>query len=216
MENLFTLLLILHIAAGATGLLTGTINLILRKGDKIHARWGRVFFYALMVAGFSGIGMSLIHPNYFLTIVGIFTVYMVGTGFRYIRLRLAGVDNDPKPLDWMMTYSMALAGVLFLALGINALIQGITFGIVYIVFGTISLLFVRTDIKNYRGKAKARNYWLLAHLQRMTGAYIAALTAFLVVNANLLFAFVPGFVYWLLPTAILTPLIIRWSRKYSL
>jgi hypothetical protein len=114
-----------------------------------------------------------------------------------------------------MTYGMGLAGVLFLALGINAMVQGNTFGIVYIVFGFISLLFVRTDLSNYRGKASTRNYWLLAHLQRMTGGYIAALTAFLVVNSSSLPSFIPGVVYWLLPTAILTPLIIRWSRKYA-
>jgi uncharacterized membrane protein len=216
MESITTPLLILHIIGGAIGLICGTINLIRRKGDKLHRLSGKIFVNAMLLAGFSAIVLSILNPNYFLTIVGVFTIYMVGTGYRYIRLRLEQVDNDPKALDWVLTYGMALAGLLFLVLGIKALIGGDTFGIVYIVFGSISLLFVRADLVNYRGKAREKNYWLLAHLQRMTGGYIAALTAFLVVNINSFPSAIPGIVYWLLPTAILTPLIIQWSRRYRL
>ena len=96
MESLFTLLLIVHIANGATGLIAGTINLIRRKGDLLHKRIGLVFTYAMILAGISAIVLSILHPNHFLTIVGVFTVYMVSTGYRYIRLRLTEVDNDPK------------------------------------------------------------------------------------------------------------------------
>ncbi len=214
MEAIVTPLLILHIGGGAIGLISGTVNLVRRKGDKPHALVGKLFVNAMMVAGFSAVALSLINPNYFLTIVGLFTIYMVGTGFRYIRLRLDGADNDPKTLDWALTYCMGLTGLLFLVLGASALLKGTTFGIVYMVFGLIGLLFVRTDLANYRGKAKERNYWLLAHLQRMTGGYIAALTAFLVVNASHFPSFIPGILLWLLPTMVLTPLIIIWSRKY--
>jgi hypothetical protein len=170
----------------------------------------------MIFAGISAIALSILHPNYFLTIVGVFTVYMVTTAFRYIRLRLLEVDNDPKGFDWFLTGSMGLAGLLFIFLGVKALLSSDTFGIVYIVFGLISLLFVRADFKNYSGRATHRNYWLLAHLQRMTGGYIAALTAFLVVNSHIFPSIIPGVVLWLLPTAVLTPLIVIWSRKYGI
>ena len=216
MESIFTPLLILHIIAGATGLISGTINLIRRKGDKLHRLVGKIFVNTMLLAGFSAIALSILHPNYFLTIVGVFTIYMVSTGYRYIRLRLNEVDNDPKALDWLLTFGMGLAGVLFLVYGGKALIDGIFFGSVYIVFGFFGLLFVRADLINYRGKSKDRNYWLMAHLQRMTGGYIAALTAFLVVNSNSLPFPIPGVVYWLMPTAVLTPMIVQWSRRYRL
>jgi hypothetical protein len=60
-----------------------------------------------------------------------------------------------------------------------------------------------------------KNYWLLAHLQRMTGGYIAATTAFLVVNAQYSPVVLPSVVVWLLPTVILTPLTIAFSKKYK-
>ena len=46
----------------------------------------------------------------------------------------------------------------------------------------------------------------------MMGSYIAAMTAFIVVNNTIL----PEIVAWLLPTVIVTPLIIKWSRKYKI
>jgi hypothetical protein len=53
---------------------------------------------------------------------------------------------------------------------------------------------------------------MLCHLQRMIGSFIAALTAFLVVNNNIL----PGIVAWLLPTIILVPVIILLSQKLQI
>ena len=167
MQTLFQIFLVLHITGGAVGLLSGTINIIRKKGDKKHKLIGKFFLYGMLLAGFSALVLSVLHPNYFLFIVGVFTLY------------------------------------------IKLFLQQEKFGIVFVVFGFISLRFVYTDWQNYTGKAKEKNYWLLAHLQRMTGAYIASLTAFLVVNKIL-----PGIIVWLLPTVILTPLIIVWTRKY--
>ena len=110
---------------------------------------------------------------------------------------------------------MLLAGILFIVLGIRNLVAHNNFGIVFIVFGGLGLRFVKTDFDNYKGKLKAKNYWLLAHLQRMTGGYIAATTAFLVVNSQYSPVILPAVVVWLLPTVILTPLIISWTKKYE-
>jgi uncharacterized membrane protein len=216
LEIIFTILLILHITGGSIGLITGAINMIRRKGDVIHKRVGRFFLYGMLTAGSSAFAMSLLHPNHFLMIVGLFTLYMVGTGYRYIHLSRMEIDNDPKSLDWILTYGMGVAGILFVILGAMEFLKGNIFGIVYLVFAGIGFLFIRMDLNNYKGKSVHKNYWLLAHLQRMIGGYIAALTAFLVVNADLFTKAIPAAVYWLLPTVILTPLIIYWSRVYSI
>jgi len=215
MDALFNFILIVHIVNGATGLIAGTINLIRRKGDPLHRRLGVVFVIAMLLTGSSAVVLSFLHPNHFLMIVGIFTIYMVSTGYRYIRLRLTEVDNDPKALDWFLTGLMGISGILFIGYGAWQLMSQEMFGLVYLTFGFIGLFFVRADLKNYSGKAAHRNYWLLAHLQRMIGTYIAALTAFLVVNSSNITPVIPGFVYWLMPTVILTPLIIVWSRSYG-
>lgn len=213
MEILFNLFLTLHIIGGAFGLITGTINIIRKKGDKSHKLTGRLFSYGMFTAGISALILSSMHVNYFLFIAGVFTIYQIGTGNRYLHLKKLGNSQKPAAIDWILTAGMCIAVLVFIILGINTLINKNSFGIVYVVFGVISLRFVKTDMDNYTGKAKTKNYWLLAHLQRMTGGYIAAMTAFVVVNSN--YIPLPPVVLWLLPGIIVTPFIIKWTKTYK-
>src|SRR5688572_28074925 len=96
MDIIFTTFLTLHIIGGSLGLLTGTINLVRRKGDKNHKITGKVFSYAMLTAGVSSFVLSIIHPNYFLFMVGVFTVYLVGTGYRFLYLKMLGSTQQPK------------------------------------------------------------------------------------------------------------------------
>ena len=215
MNILFYLLLTLHIIGGVTGLLTGSVNLTRRKGDKLHRSVGKVFTFAMLAAAISALGLSVIHPNYFLFIIGSFTIYLVGTGNRYLYLKMLGHDVKPNITDWVLTLGMMVLGMVFILSGTVRVSNGNSFGIAYIVFGAIGLSSVRKDLANYRGKAHQRHFWLAAHIQRMTGAYIAALTAFLVVNAQFMPFQLPSLVAWLLPTIVLTPLIFKWTAKYA-
>ena len=214
MDNIFSIILAAHIIGGSIGLLSGSVNIIAKKGGRQHKFVGRLFVIAMLIAGLSALVLSVLHPNQFLFMVGIFTVYMVGTGARYLHLKNRH-NQKPRAFDWFLTLLMLLAGILFFGLGVLSLSQSNLFGLVYITFSFFGLLFVRNDIKNYRRTTGGKNYWLSGHLQRMTGAYIASSTAFLVVNANYLPAFIPMIVYWLLPTIVLTPLIIKWAGKYE-
>ena len=215
MDTIFKIFLVIHIIAGTIGLLSGTINIIAKKGDKRHRLIGKFFLYAMLTVGLSAFVLSTMHENYFLFIVGVFTFYMAATGDRYLSLKGLNSGQKPKQIDWLLTIAMLLFGLAFIVFGIYHLTRSNTFGIVFMVFGFIGLSMVAADIKNYKGRSEIANYWLTAHLQRMIGAYIAALTAFLVVNSKHFNDIVPGYVIWLLPTVILVPLIVKWSREYE-
>ena len=88
MELLFQIILIIHVIAGSLGLLNGTINILQKKGGKRHRQIGRLFVFFMITTGISSIILAILHPNNFLLIVGIFTIYLFGTGDRYMRLRL--------------------------------------------------------------------------------------------------------------------------------
>ena len=215
MDILFKIFLVLHIIGGSVGLFTGTINLIRRKGDKNHKLIGKFFVASMLTAGVSSLVLSIMHPNYFLFMIGVFTIYLVGTGNRYLYLKKLVSGQRPIILDWALSIGMLAAGILFIGLGIRHLMAENSFGFAFIVFGGLGVRFVRTDFKNYKGMPKESNYWLLAHLQRTTGGYVAAITAFLVVNAKYSPVVLPPVLFWLLPTVILTPLIIAWSKKHK-
>lgn len=212
METTFTILLLIHIVSGSIGLITGTINLIRKKGDKPHKKFGVFFLSGMLINGVSGLLMSLIHFNFFLLIVGVFSIYMVSTGQRYLSLKTISPIQKALKIDWILSAGMFLFGVGFIIYGVLLLLSSNNFGIVLLVFGFISISMVYQDFKNYQGRNSNKNFWLLVHIQRMMGSYIAAMTAFIVVNNTIL----PGIVAWLLPTVIVTPLIFKWSRKYKI
>jgi len=213
MDLLFKIILILHILGGAIGLITGSINISRPKGDKTHKQVGSVFMVAMLTAGFSSLVLSVLHPNFFLFVVGVFTIYLTATGRRSLYFKQT--QKTPQVIDWILTITMLLASIVFIGLGVIKLLKGNTFSIALIVFGVLGIRFSRTDIINYRGKSKLKNHWLTGHLQRMIGSYIAALTAFLVVNGNYIPDIFPAFLVWILPTIVLLPFIIRWTRKFT-
>jgi uncharacterized membrane protein len=214
MGIIFKILLALHITGGGIGLTAGTINMFRKKGDRLHKLAGMFFLYGMLTAATAALALSVIHPSNFLFITGVFTIYMVSTGQRYLLRR--STEGSAKPLDYTLTYGMLCFGGAFIGFGIYKLILGNTFGIVFIAFGLISLRMVMADIQNYKEQPGAKSNWLSVHIQRMVGGYIAATTAFLVVNlpmtilpANL------SFIPWLAPTALLTPFIFIWVKKYA-
>lgn len=210
----FKIFLIIHIAGGSTGLIAGLLNIIQKKGGERHKLIGRVFYFSMLMAGFSSLVLSWLHPNYFLFMVGLFTLYMVGSGQRYLKHKKIETKGAEK-IDWVISIIMLLGGLLFVGLGILSILKMNLFGLVFVTFGSLGLLFVWQDFHYFNRKSSIKNYWLIGHLQRMTGAFIASTTAFLVVNAKYFPAIIPGFVYWLLPTIIFTPLIVKWSHKYQ-
>lgn len=205
---LFDVLLVIHIACGFVSLILGMFILFAKKADKRHVFVGTIYFYALLTASLVALPMSYLHPNYFLFIIGFFTAYMILSGTRYLKKKS---QEDVEWKDWALTIVMLIFGLAFICLGIILLWQSKMFGIVLLVFGSVSLLYVVQDYKNFKGHSKIKNYWLTTHIQRMVASYIASFTAFLVVNNTIL----PGIVAWLLPSLFFVPLIFFWSRKYE-
>jgi uncharacterized membrane protein len=206
--NTFTALLYIHIFSGALSLLSGLFVLLSKKGNKNHKRIGNIYFYSMLIAALISFPMSYLHSDYFLFIIGVFTSYMLLTGRRYLKKKEI---SDVETTDWVLTFVMLFFGIAFITFGIYKLINHDSFGTVLLVFGGISCLFVWRDKRNFEGKSRYKNYWLVTHIQRMVGSFIATVTAFLVVNNKIL----PDIVAWLLPTFLLVPLIVKWVIKYN-
>lgn len=209
MLPLYQSLLFLHIAAGSLSLFTGGLNMILPKGGKRHRKIGRLFVAGMMLNGGSALFMAQIKPNPFLFIIGVFTIYLVGTADRYIKLS----QQKPLLIDWVYTLGMFVFGSIFIIWGVITLTKSDGMGAVMLVFGSIGLYSVYQDFNNYKGEAARRNYRLLTHIGRMVGGFTATVTAVLVVNAQYIPLYIPAAIYWLAPTLIFTPLSIYWIRQ---
>jgi len=146
--------------------------------------------------------LSIAKDNLFLLFVGLFVFYQNFSGWRSVKHKTL----KPAWFDWLVL-AMALVNAFFMIRSMN---------VVLLVFGGVSLILVYTDIKLYRSILLQRKIsplsWMARHIGMMTGAYIGAITAFLVVNIT---SVKPAWVIWLLPTALLVPLMRYWTWKFT-
>jgi hypothetical protein len=81
---------------------------------------------------------------------------------------------------------------------------------VLLVFGIVGLVFSIRDIRLYKDLKQLKKNWLKLHLGKMTGGYIAAVSAFFVVNQVL-----PGIWNWFVPGIIGGVYISYWMIKLN-
>jgi uncharacterized membrane protein len=208
MDKLFKPLLFIHILTGGLSLVCGTVVLLSKKGNGLHRCLGKVYFYSLFVSCLVALPMCYLHPNLFLATISIISLYMLHSGMRYIQIKDV---SDFNSTDRVVIGVMAVVSATFSVWGLLLLVQQNNFGLVLLILGLITLNFVRQDLLCLLGINKYSNFGLVRHLQRLCGSYISSLTAFVVVNNT----FLPGVVAWLLPAAVIAPIIVWWSRRWG-
>lgn len=209
-DSIFNLLLFLHILGGSTGLICGLLVFILKKGTHRHSNLGKVFILGMLLTGITSQLMAVIHPNAFLFMVGVFTLYQVGTGARAIYTKSYRAHHS---IDRFLQFGMISAGIILIFLGVKRLLTGDFFGIVFVVFAGIGLLMALQDLRSTATPHDKKAY-LRKHLQRLGGGFIASATAFLVVNLRDLPDWLPAWGLWLMPTIVISPLLFYYSRKH--
>ncbi|MCC7245639.1 MAG: hypothetical protein IT269_08175 [Saprospiraceae bacterium] len=208
---MFNLILALHILGGGISLIAGTLVLILKKGTPQHRFWGRIFYLGMVGSAVASLALAVLHPNAMLFCVGVFSLYLVLSGKRALYFWNQTDTRQPSAYDYLLTGSMILFGLVSIGKGVYGIFNDQQMGIVLAVFGGIGLRLSLADIRLFKRTQTAPSTWLAAHISKMIGGYIAATTAFLVVNNTVL----PALVSWLLPTVIGTVLIAKWRRKVS-
>ena len=157
-----------------------------------------------MVAIFlTAIPMSIISSNIFLFLIAVFSFYLAFSGMRFARNR-KGVATT---LDWVAVSLMILSGAgMWILAGIYFTNNDSQY-IPLLVFGFLALFLGYGDYSSHKNKTATGKERLAKHLTNMLGGTIAVITAVSVVNPP----FDPEWVWWVLPTALVTP-VIYWSK----
>ncbi len=209
LDQFFTIFIAIHAIMGIISLAAGTISVIASKGGRWHTKSGKIFYYAMMIAGISGIVASLIpgHIKPFLFVVGIFSIYLVLSGYR--ALAFVGVKEQSQLIwDKIIAFTMGIVALGMIAFGGVIVFNKNGMGWVLIIFGVVGLINGYLDLKNFKDLTTLRKKGLQMHIGKITGGYIAAFTAFLVTNQML-----PPFISWLLPTIFGSTFIAYWLIK---
>ena len=198
-------LLVIHIFAGVIALLSAALALSTEKGKKFHVLSGKSYFWAMVLIFLTAIRMSILNSNVFLFLVAIFSFYLAFSGMRFARNR----KGIPTRLDLIAVNFMFLSGAGMWILAIIFFINNNSQFITLIVFGFLALFLGYGDFQTFKNQKATGKERIAKHLTNMMGGTIAVVTAVLVVNPPTN----PEWVWWILPTALITPLIFWWNKK---
>ncbi|KPQ06782.1 MAG: putative membrane protein (DUF2306) [Rhodobacteraceae bacterium HLUCCA12] len=200
------ILLFLHILAGVAALAAAGVAIASTKGGRMHRRSGNAYALAMLITGTTALVLAIIHPDAFLFAVGLFSLFLVFTGWRAAMVR----DGRPRWPDHAAGAVMALAGLGMLGWGLVGILGGATSqAVIVLAFGSIGLTMALADWRDWTRAPITGKARIARHLGRMLGGTIATITAAGVVNLG----FLPDLLVWLGPTVLITPVIVWWTAR---
>ena len=197
------ILLPIHILAGTIALLSAIMAVLSEKGKKLHVLSGRTYFWCMVTIFLTAIPMSIITSNIFLFLIAFFSFYLAFAGIRFARNR-KGIATTS---DWIAVGLMILSGVGMWTLAAILFMNNNSMYIPLLVFGGFAIVLGYGDFKSHKNKTAIGKERIGKHLQNMIGGTIAVITAVLVVNVTI----EPVWVWWVLPTVLIVP-VIFWYR----
>ncbi|HTY80231.1 MAG TPA: hypothetical protein VMI34_20560 [Candidatus Bathyarchaeia archaeon] len=203
----------LHVLAGTVALVVAPIALMTAKGGPAHRRWGKVYFWAMAVVAATAVAVAYWRSILFLMLTAVFSFYAALSGYRVLFRKRPDRGERPTTLDWAAAGITMAASALLVFLGITKPTPRFQeLSTVAIVFGCVGLSLSGLDVRRFLHPPVDRMAWWYRHMANMIGSYIAAVTAFSVVN----FHFLPTTVRWLWPTMVGTPLVAIWITYYRM
>lgn len=173
-------LLVIHIAAGAVGLVSGYLALSVAKGGAVHRKSGTLFVYAMVTMAGAGTVIAAAEGEKATMIAACLTAYLVVTAVRTLQTPRA----SSRRLDVAAMVAGFIIGLASMTFGLRALVAPASGdpkeSIGFFVFGAVGVLAAVGDVRRlwsneFRGIPRLRR-----HLWRMCfGLFIAAFSFFL-------------------------------------
>lgn len=213
-DALLTITLRLHAASGFVALVVAPLAMAVRKGGDWHRRWGRAFFWSMLVVALTAVLAGVLRPNVLMALVAVFSFHMVASGYRALFLKRLHQGQRPGGMDLLLhgTAGMVNAGLFIWGASHLFLGQRTGTAIIFTTFGAIGLLMVWGQVRRFFIAKHDKRDWFYAHMTGMLGGYIATVSAFSAVNLAMIR---PMWLQWLWPTAVGVPLLVLWVRWYK-
>ena len=207
--HLFEALIVLHVAAGLTGLIAFWVPIVTRKGARLHRKWGRIACYGFMGAGALAIAVALLSlygpeeripsitdRELFAGLFGWMMLYLglLTIGFADYGLSVVKHGRNREALR-APRYQMVMLAVVLSAIwcGYFGFRVGHPLMVLVAVVGLVAMALQQVFV--WRGEALPKAY-IGEHFRALIGMGISAYTAFLSV----------GLIRWV-PEEVFNPLI---------
>jgi uncharacterized membrane protein len=169
-------IMLVHIAGGSMGLLSGTAAIVFRKGSPRHVLAGRIFVVAMLIMAAAATYIAYVKNQPSNVGGGILTFYLILTAWLTARRG----NTETSRWDWALMLVPLGLGILTWMSGIRILRSGHTsengvpVGMNFFM-GTVMLLAAAGDVRMLVGNGVAGTRRIARHLWRMCfGLFIAA------------------------------------------
>ena len=198
------ILLAVHIAAGSVSLATAGVALVTAKGGRWHVLAGRIYAVGMTIVFVTAIPLAIFAESIFLFLIALFSFYLVFAGWRFARNR----RRRAHPVDWVAVSAIGITGLGMWCYAVVLALDSSSQWVTLVVFGGIALALGLVDAKFHRDQPGGPRR-VARHLTNMMAGTIATITAVTVVNVSM----EPVWVPWILPTVVITPLIVWWNFR---
>ena len=199
------ILLFIYIGSGTVSLICSLMAVSSKKGSNFHRKVGRIYTIGMATIGVTAIPMAIISEKMFLFLIALFSSYLVFAGWRFAVNR----SGRPSKLDWFAVSVMLLTSIIMYISAYIISTEGNDMWITLAVFATIAAGIGLADVKSHISSRTIGKKRIARHLTNMLAGTIATLTAALVTNVSA----DPVWIAWLVPTVLITPVIIYWNRR---
>jgi uncharacterized membrane protein len=187
--------MLLHISAASFGLLSGAAALSVRKGERLHRRFGDVFTVSMLTMAAMATYLAVVMPGQSANIFGgVFTLYLVASGWVTVR-RKAGTVGRFEVGAVLVPFVAAIV-MLFLGLRAAANPTGQPMSApplpAYFIFASVAALAGALDVKVIAQGGVSGVDRITRHLWRMCVALFVATGSFFLGKQKDMPAFMHG------------------------
>jgi hypothetical protein len=173
--------LLLHIAAGTLGMLSGYVAVFLLKGSRRHAIAGNVFVVSMLILSSTGVFLATLKSQPGNILGGTVTFYLVATAWMTARRRIM----ETSIFDWIGLLVVLAVAAVEVTFGTQAVISpsGLKYDYPpgpYFFLGSVAILATVGDVRMLIRGGISGTQRLARHLWRMCfGLFVAAGSIFL-------------------------------------
>jgi len=204
-----TAILILHISAGSTALVSGTAAFSFRKGSHMHRMAGSIFFVSMLITSVIGacVGPFLPQPQWQNLVAGIFTFYLVVTAWWTVT-REEGTTGSFEVAALVAALSIA-ATTVFFSVTTSKRVENL-------LVAAVVLLAAAGDLRVILHGGIVGGQRIARHLWRMSVAFFLAAGAFFPGQQKLFPAFLHGSPVLYVPQLVVLALLVFWLLRVRL
>jgi hypothetical protein len=170
-------ILILHVTAGSAALLAGAAALSFRKGSRLHARAGTIFFGAMLVMTTAGALLAALRAEWGTMFIGTLTFYLVATSWVTARNR-AGAAGRFEALTLPVPLLCASAFITLGLLAANHRHPDSLPSAAHFSFAGLAILAAALDLNFLLRRRISGVQRIARHLWRMSAALLIAAFSF--------------------------------------